>query len=91
MTLRVTSTLLRRTNSLRKTVATVRRTLDSSSLHNNDDATYGSNEFIHRQFFVDDNYQAIIKCLNDGYQVCKDILSNLQAYHDLQHQHAEKL
>ncbi|CAF0997760.1 unnamed protein product [Adineta ricciae] len=91
MTLRVTSTLLRRTSSLRKTVATVRKTWDSSPLHNNDDATYGSNEFIHRQFFVDDNYQAIIKCLNDGYQVCKDILSYLQAYHDLQHQHAEKL
>ncbi|UJR15327.1 hypothetical protein I4U23_002279 [Adineta vaga] len=92
MTLRIKSALLRRTDSIRRTTLSgITDKLRSNRLPFDNDSTYGSNEYIHNSFLNDDNYLAIIKCLDDGYKVSEDILQWLKDYLTLQQNYADSL
>lgn len=56
----------------------------------NDDA-YGSNEYIHGNFFDDKNYLSIIKCIDGGYQILDALAKYMQEYNDLCQKRAEEL
>jgi hypothetical protein len=78
MTSNIKSALLRRTGSLRHSNISGLR--DSIRIG---DGSYGSNEYIHKNFFDDDNYRWIIKCLDGGYEISTDLTEYMQDYHDL--------
>ena len=81
MTSRITSAILSRTSSIRRPNL---NGLKDSIRHNiSSDGSYGSNEYIHKNFFDDENYESILKCLNGGHQIATDLLEYMQDYIDL--------
>lgn len=64
--------MLARINSIKrpKLPPQFRRTIQAT--FGNDRGSYERNEQIHQNFFHGDNYQSILKCLDEGYDVMKD-------------------
>lgn len=83
--------MLRRTNSMKRTtLGGLKDTLRTHHLTIDDDTIYGSNEYIHKRFFDDNNFLSIIKCLDGGYDIAKDHIEYMEEYHDLQHDTAHR-
>jgi hypothetical protein len=85
--------MLRRTSSMKRaTLGGLKDTLRAHRHAIDEDLTYGSNEYIHKQFFEDDNFSSIIKCLDGGFEVAKDIIDYIEDYHnlrqDIAHRHS---
>jgi hypothetical protein len=68
------SSILRRTSSIKR---------PNIRINVGNDGSYGSNEYIHKNFFEDENYQSIIKCLDGGYEISIDLIEYMQEYCDL--------
>ena len=83
--------MLSRTNSMKRTtLGGLKDTLRTHHLTADDDTVYGSNEYIHKRFFDDDNFLSIIKCLDGGYDIAKDLIEYMEEYHNLQHDTAHR-
>ena len=76
------STLLTRAGSIKRPkLPHLRRSIQAT--FGNDGGAYEMNEYIHKNFFHADNYQSILKCLDDGYDVMTEQLEYMQEYCDL--------
>jgi hypothetical protein len=81
MTSRITSAISRHRNSMRRpNIGGLKDTIQALT---GSDGTYGSNEYIHKNFFDEENYQSIIKCLDGGHEISTDLLEYMQDYYDL--------
>ena len=71
--------MLARINSIRRPkLPQLQRTIQATL--GNDGGAYEMNEYIHQNFFHGDNYQSILKCLDDGYHVMKDQEECMEEY-----------
>lgn len=77
MTSRITKMFSRKGSMRRPNISDLRDTVRSTIVS---DGGYGSNEFIHKNFYEDDNYESIIKCLNGGYAVSSDLIDYMKDY-----------
>ncbi|CAF1321439.1 unnamed protein product [Adineta steineri] len=86
------SAILRHTNSIKRpTLNGLKDTIRSTRSNITTDGGYESNDYIHETFFTKDNYQSIIKCLDEGYKICMNLIGYMQDYNDLQLEYARSL
>ncbi|CAF2083539.1 unnamed protein product [Rotaria magnacalcarata] len=79
MTSRLKSAILRHTDSIKRSnLSGIKDTIRSRVTTT--DNGYGSNEYIHSNFYNDDNYLSIIKCINGGYHITEDMLKFMLDY-----------
>ncbi|CAF0870658.1 unnamed protein product [Rotaria sordida] len=92
MTSRMKSAILRHTNSIKlSNFIGLKDTIRAHIPNTNNDACYISNEYIQSNFFDDDNYLSIIKCLDGGYEICKDCIEYMEDYNDLLQEYIDSL
>lgn len=78
--------LLSRANTLRRSkLPQLRKSLG------NDSGAYEMNGYILKDFFIGENYQSILKCLDDGYSVLIDQLEYMRDYRELLKNQIENL
>ncbi|CAF3452036.1 unnamed protein product [Rotaria socialis] len=92
MTSRLKSAILRHTDSIKRSnLSGIKDTIRSRVTTTNNDNGYGSNEYIHSNFYDDDNYLSIIKCINGGYHITEDMLKFMLDYNDCLQKHIDSL
>ncbi|CAF1165282.1 unnamed protein product [Rotaria magnacalcarata] len=92
MTSRFKSAIVHHTDSIkRSTLSGIKDTIRSRVTTANHDNGYGSNEFIHLNFYGDDNYLSIVKCINGGYHIAEDMLKFMLDYNDCLQKHIDNL
>ncbi|CAF3602902.1 unnamed protein product [Rotaria socialis] len=89
---RFKSAILRHTDSIKRSnLSEITDNIRSRVITTNNDNGYGSNEYIHLNFYDDDNYLSIIKCINGGYRITEDMLKFMLDYNDCLQKHIENL
>ena len=89
MTSRVASAILTRTSSMRRTTLPgLRKSIQATF---GGDGSYEMNDYIHKDFFEGENYQSILKCLDDGYEISSDLIDYMQDYCKLLQDFVENL
>ena len=78
MNSRMASGLLSRANSIKRSKLPQLR----KSILGNDSGAYEMNGYILKDFFIGENYQSILKCLDDGYSVLTDQLEYIRDYRE---------
>ncbi|CAF2218384.1 unnamed protein product [Rotaria magnacalcarata] len=92
MTSRLKSAILRHTDSIKRSnLSGIKDTIRSRVTTANHDNGYGSNEFIHLNFYDDDNYLSIVQCINGGYHITEDMLKFMLDYNDCLQKHIDNL
>ena len=86
----IASALLTRTNSIRRSQTFESRKNYPHSSSETTEAIQRTN-ISRKDFFQDENYHSILKCLDDGYHVCLDLLEYMQDYCDLLQAFAKSL
>ena len=73
--------ILRHASSIRRpNIGALKGIIATRCPTTNNDVPNGSNEYIGKDFFDDENYVSIIKCLDGGYQACIHLLECMEEY-----------
>lgn len=88
MNSRITSAILTRTSSMKRTIPGLKKTIHTTF---GSDSGYEMNQYIHKDFFDGENYQSILKCLDEGYEIATDLIEYMQDFCNLLRDFIESL
>ncbi|CAF1180706.1 unnamed protein product [Adineta ricciae] len=69
----------------------IKDALAASRLANGNADNYRLNQYIGKSFYDDENFRAVIECLDDGYNIAQDLIELMQDFRDNEREQARTL